>query len=72
MDAGLPVIVPEITFGLTVIDFDAGAGALHPVTVYNILTVPADTPVTTPVPEFTVAIAVFELLQIPPAFPLLV
>ena len=33
---------------------------------------PAATPVTTPVPEFTVATAVLLLLQLPPVLPLLV
>ena len=37
-----------------------------PVTVYLIVAVPAATPVTTPVLEFTVAIAVFKEDQDPP------
>lgn len=41
--------------------------ALHPADdVYVIDVVPADTPVTIPVPEPTVAIAVFTLLHVPP------
>lgn len=35
--------------------------------VYVIVTLPADTPVTNPFDELTVAILVFELLQVPPA-----
>ena len=40
-----------------------------PVTVYVMVAVPADTPDTTPVPETTVAIAVLEDVQAPPASP---
>ena len=41
----------------------------HPapfITLYDMVSVPAVTPVTTP-PEFTVAILVFLLVQVPPA-----
>ena len=58
-------VVPVIAAGdaLTVI----GVIALHPpLMVYVILAVPAETPVTTPVPDITVAIAVLPLLHAPP------
>ena len=35
--------------------------------VYRIVAEPADTPVTSPLAEFTVAVAVFKLLHKPPA-----
>ena len=56
--AGKPFTVNE-----AVVEF------VHPlpsVTVYVMVAVPALTPVTTPVDAFTVAIAVFEVLQVPP------
>ena len=67
------ILVAVIVGGLlTVIDFVALAVPQLLVTVYFMVAVPAATPVTTPVPEFTVATAVLLLLQLPPLVPLLV
>ena len=67
------ILVAVIVGGLlTVIDFVALAVPQLLVTVYLMVAVPGATPVTTPVPEFTVATAVLLLLQLPPLVPLLV
>lgn len=65
-----PLIVPAFTEAVTVICFVAVA-LLQP-TVYVIVTVPADTPVTTPVLLFTVARAVLLLVHTPPDVPFVV
>ena len=66
------VVKPAQTLAVPVIE--AGKGltvtlvvVIQPVgKVYEMVTVPADTPVTTPVPEPTVALLVLLLLQVPP------
>jgi hypothetical protein len=63
-----PVIVPADGVVLTVIVASAFAVPQPLVTVYDIIDVPAATPVTTP-PVVMVALAVFELLHVPPATP---
>jgi hypothetical protein len=60
-----PVIVPAVGNGSTVITYMATADP-HPVAVYFIVSVPAATPVTTPV-LLIVAILGKVLLQVPPA-----
>src|SRR5882757_8267309 len=64
-----PLSVPAFTAAFTVIAFVALA-TLHPVTVYVIVTLPAATPVTTPL-LLTVALPVLLLLHTPPDVPLL-
>src|SRR5207244_2859249 len=66
----VPLTVPAVTFGLTARFCVAVVVPLHPVTEYVMLVVPAATAVTTPV-ALTVATEVFELLQLPPAVPVL-
>ena len=66
-----PVIAATTGNAFTVIDFVALA-VPQLVTVYFMVADPAATPVTTPVPELTVATAVLLLLQVPPLLPLLV
>ena len=69
----LPVMVPALTFGSTVIEMKLDTGLPQPLlTVYVISAVPAVTPVTSPVEAFTVATAVLLLLHAPPVVPLLV
>lgn len=69
----VPVIVPALTFGSTVMEMNVETGLPQPLlTVYVISAVPAATPVTSPVEASTVAIAVLLLLHVPPAVPLLV
>ena len=67
------ILVAVIVGGLlTIIDFVALDVPQLLVMVYFMVAVPDPTAVTTPVPEFTVAIAVLLLLQLPPVIPLLV
>jgi hypothetical protein len=61
----VPVIVPGAGSGLTVTTIVAAAVPQLLVTVYDMIVVPADTPVTVP-EELTVAIAVSVLLHAPP------
>ena len=70
--AWVPLKVPALAAAVTVTVLVAVAFEQPPVpvTVYVIVAVPADTPDTTPVPETTVAIAVFDEAQAPPASPL--
>ena len=64
--------MPAVTFGLTVSVLTADTGLPHPLfTVYVMFVVPALNAVTNPVEAFTVAIAAFVLLQVPPVVPLL-
>ena len=67
-----PVIVPADGDGLTVIPDELLAVPQTVVTLYVMVALPAATPITTPVDEFTVATAVLLLLQLPPVLPLLV
>jgi hypothetical protein len=68
----VPLTVPAFAFGLTFNIVVAVSGLLQPVeTIYLIVVVPAPIAVTTPDDAFTVATAVFVLLQVPPASPLL-
>jgi hypothetical protein len=68
----VPLTVPADTFAFTVNACEALAEPQPPDTVYVIFVVPADTAVTTPVVELTVATDVLLLLHDPPAVPLLV
>ena len=68
----VPLTVPAVTFGDTVIVLNEDTGLPQPVlTVYVISEVPAATAVTNPETEFTVATEVLVLLHAPPAVPLL-
>ena len=69
--AVVPDNVPALTGAVTVTSLvaDALEHPPEPNTVYVIVAVPADTPVTTPVVMSTLAIAVFELVQDPPVVP---
>ena len=57
---------------VTVTIFVAAAVPHTSVTVYEIVVVPPDIPVTTPVVGFTLPAAVFVLLHTPPLMPLIV
>jgi hypothetical protein len=62
-----PVIAATVGSGLTVTDFVTVTGQLFVVTVYEMVTTPAETPVTRPVDEVMVAKASSLLDQTPPA-----
>ena len=66
--AGVPANVPALGGAVTVTTNDAVAfeHPPEPTTVYVIVAVPAETPLTTPVVEFTVATPVLPELQVPP------
>ena len=72
--AWVPLTVPALSavVTVTVLVTVAVAQPPVPVTVYVIVAIPPDTPDITPVPETTVAMAVFEEVHAPPAFPLVV
>ena len=63
--APTPVIEPATGVAFTVMRYLATAEPQAPDTVYFMVSVPADAPVTTPV-EFIVALLVVTLLQLPP------
>ena len=67
----VPLTVPALAFGLTVIIFDADSVEPQPVTVYVIVELPAAIAVTSPVEGSTVATAVLLEDHEPPASPLL-
>ena len=65
-NAEAPLTVPALGRFPTVTRADAVTVPHEEVTVYLMVELPAESPVTTPVVEFTVAAAVLVLLQVPP------
>ena len=67
--ACVPLKIPALGMAVTVMEivFVAFGQPPKPVTVYVMVAIPAETPVTTPEFVFTVAMALLEELQVPPA-----